>query len=128
MDVLLFRLLENTMKEREVIAWGWAGTQYVKHCWVRYSLTHEGYKKLWAQQDGKCAGCKEPLAHPFVKSLQKGLKPEVDHKHTEKLRCEAADVRGLLCRRCNDFLEKIQDNADTLQNLVDYLKRHGDWK
>lgn len=43
----------------------------------------------------------------------------------DKLPCEAQDVRGLLCRHCNDFLGKIEDNYETLNNLANYLKNHG---
>lgn len=111
------------MKDLLKVGSGWAGTRtyYCKHIWVRYKLTLEAWQIFWDGQSGKCAGCLEEFAHPLNKSMLIGLKPEVDHCHkTER-------VRGLLCRRCNDFLGKIQDDQERMQRLVDYLKRNGDW-
>lgn len=114
------------MKEKELIGWGWAPTGYLPGLWVRYKITSNVFENFWTQQEGKCAGCKVEFAHPLRKLLQLGVKCEVDHKHNkDKLPCEAQDVRGLLCRRCNDFLGKIEDNYETLNNLANYLKNHG---
>lgn len=114
------------MKEQELTCGGWAPKTYLQHIFIRYRMSDRDYRRHWDAQDGKCAGCKGSLAHPWEKNLVLGLRPEVDHEHKEPGRkgCEAADVRGLLCRRCNDFLGKIQDNMDILQSLVDYLKQH----
>lgn len=112
------------MKEVKKVADGWADRQqYLPNLFVRYrGFTWEQWQLFWSAQDGLCAGCKGHFAHPFDKrSLVLGLKPEVDHDHV------TGKIRGLLCRQCNDFLGKIQDNRKTLQNLVDYLKRNGDW-
>lgn len=122
------------MKEQEQISAGWAGKGWLPQLYIKYRISSNDFRRMWAAQDGCCAGCKIPFADPFGKVLTTGVKPEVDHKHVDESKlqplqkCEAKDVRGLLCRRCNDFLGKVQDNADRLQNLVDYLKRHGDWK
>lgn len=114
------------MVEQEEISWGWAKPQWLKNQWVTYKLTHSEWKKLWERQNGRCAGCGKELAHPLLKELRKGLKPETDHLHREGKQCETADVRGLLCHRCNSFLGKIRDNMDILQGLLLYLKQHGD--
>ena len=123
------------MKEQEQISSGWAPVGYLPKLYMTYRINSDVFHCLWKEQAGRCAGCRIAFAHPFDKAcLQTGVKPEVDHKHVDKTKlqinqqCEAKDVRGLLCRRCNDFLGKVQDNQTTLQNLVDYLKRHGDWK
>lgn len=105
------------------IAAGWAGghgSQYSKNLWINYKLTVEGFKEYWDLQGGKCAGCVEIFAHPFIRSTDLGLKPEVDHDH------KTGKVRGLLCRRCNDFLGKVKDNRDILRRLEEYLKRNGE--
>ena len=106
----------------EKIGWGWAGPQYTAHIWVRYRLTLEKFNDFWHNQEGKCAGCQTDLAHPKLKEIKTGLKPEVDHCH------KTGKVRGLLCRRCNDFLGKIQDDRAILLALQEYLKRNGDWE
>ena len=114
------------MKEQELVAWGWAGKQWLPQQFINYRLTQPLWERLWKEQDGKCAGCKGMLAHPFKKTGQIGLKPETDHLHVEGKHCEAADIRGLLCRRCNNFLGKIRDNMDLLEGLLQHLKKHGD--
>ena len=118
------------MKIQELTCGGWAPKTYLQHLWVRYRMQDKDYNNLWAKQEGRCAGCQQALAHPLTKSLEMALRPEVDHEHNEGNKdnlhgaCELRDVRGLLCRRCNDFLGKIQDNLEVLQNLLTYLQTH----
>ena len=122
--------LENVVKEKEqeLVGWGWGNPQWIANQWTRYKLNHSEWKKLWEAQEGKCAGCGKELAHPIVKTGQVGLKPQTDHLHVEGRQCEAADVRGLLCGRCNNFLGKVRDNMDILAGLLAYLRKHGDLK
>lgn len=44
----------------------------------------------------------------------------VDHCH------ETGYVRGPLCRKCNLSLGHANDSIETLQKLIEYLKRHND--
>lgn len=114
------------MQEQERVGWGWAGKQWLPQQFIKYRVTQALWENLWAGQEGRCAGCQGELAHPLRKEGRLGLKPQTDHLHKEGRQCEAADVRGLLCQRCNIFLGKIRDNQDILGNLLAYLKRHGD--
>lgn len=117
------------MKKAELVPWGWAGPNWKKNLWITYKLNHEDWQRLWNEQAGCCAGCKEAFAHPYDRQGKLGLKPETEHRHREgDTRYSEKAVRGLLCRNCNDFLGKIQDNMQTLQGLLDYLKKHGDLK
>lgn len=114
------------MAEQQMIAWGWSKDrgQYFANLWRLYRVNAEKFQRFWAIQDGKCGGCKRPLAHPIIKSFQTGFKPEADHDH--KLDIEAPNyARGILCHKCNDLLGKLQDNQETLQGLSDYLLHHG---
>jgi hypothetical protein len=114
------------MKEQPVIVWGYANkSQYLGHMWESYRLTNETWQRFWDDQNGQCAGCQQPFAHPWIRAVSFGIKPEVDHCHSQEKENNPNYVRGLLCRRCNDFLGKIRDNKETLQRLADYLKRHG---
>lgn len=116
------------MKEQQMYAWGYAvGSQWQSNMWTKYKLTTSEWRELWEKQRGRCAGCREEFAHPLERGTRQGLKAEVDHRHVEGRACETQDVRGLLCRRCNDFLGKVQDNRVLLQNLLNYLKAHGDY-
>lgn len=117
------------MKEAELVPWGWAAerkTNYWPNLFIKYRVTSTDFKGLWDRQQGKCAGCKGALAHPVMKGMEMGLRPEVDHKHIVGSHCELKDVRGLLCHRCNKFLGAVRDNQDILGNLLQYLKAHGD--
>lgn len=108
------------MAKNLIIGSGWAGKQYTANILRDYRLNRADYLKIWAEQGGRCAGCEEAFAHPFDKVLTTGTKPEVDHSH------KTGRVRGLLCRRCNDFLGKVQDNHETLARLTSYLRKHGE--
>lgn len=107
--------------DKKLVAWGWAGISYLSKMWQTYRINLEDFNKFWDNQEGKCAGCGKEFAHPKRKEMKMGYKPEVDHCH------KSGKVRGLLCRRCNDLLGKVQDNQDVMRNLVEYLKRNGDW-
>lgn len=105
--------------------WSLDRTSYLFGLVRRYRVNGNRFDAFWLAQDGKCAGCAQQLAHPFNRHFPSGLKPEVDHDHKLDID-DPSYARGLLCRRCNDLLGKIQDNRETLQRLATYLKNHGD--
>lgn len=70
----------------------------------KYGLSREGYRALFAQQEGRCAIC--------------GDRPEVlnvDHCHS------TGRVRGLLCTPCNLGIGYFRDSPSALGRAVDYL-------
>ena len=120
-------------KETDLVPWGWAAYGWMGTIWKTYKLTHEGWRKLYERQEGKCPGCGKVLAHPLEKDMTRfGLKPQVDHRHRKDaygndLQCDTEDVRGLLCAPCNRLLGVVRDNKTLMENLVAYLKQHGDY-
>ena len=85
------------------------------NAWARqlkrnYNITPDDYNRMFEEQNGVCAGCKEPNSS--------GTKFCVDHDHQTDV------VRGLLCGPCNRALGLIKDKISTLQNLSIYLN-HG---
>lgn len=77
-----------------------------------YGLSYVEYLDLIDKQKGVCAGCKKSFYTP----LDTLSIPCVDH-------CHATDkVRGILCKRCNLALGYVQDNIETMENLITYLK------
>ena len=77
------------------------------HLKTAYDLTQHEYEEMLKAQDGKCAICQTPVAHP-----------DVDHDHkTDK-------VRGLLCMTCNRGLGQFKENRQLLIAAAEYLKRH----
>lgn len=74
-----------------------------------YHLTPQEYDAMFEKQGGKCLGCGK-----YQYELKRRL--DVDHNH------QTREVRGLLCRSCNLTLGYVQDNIETLESLIKYLK------
>ncbi len=75
----------------------------------RYGVTDDDYKRLVAEQGGRCALCSaEPTALT------------IDHCH------KTGRVRGLLCNRCNTALGWLGDDADSAYRAFLYLSRTSD--
>jgi hypothetical protein len=75
-----------------------------------YGIGPEKFDSMRRSQNYGCAICKI-LESECKKSLC------VDHDH------KSGKVRGLLCNKCNLLLGKANDNIETLQSSIDYLKR-----
>lgn len=80
-----------------------------------YGMSREEYNAMLAEQDGKCAICKNEETAIF-KGRPKEL--HVDHCH------ETGKIRGLLCGCCNGGLGLFKDNVDTILAAIRYLKFH----
>ncbi len=76
-----------------------------------HGLTSGAFDKLFADQEGTCAICKEQL----VLVGKTGLHVDHDHKTLE--------VRGLLCAKCNRGLGCFEDNTSYLKSAITYLER-----
>lgn len=90
--------------------------EYEHRRWLkrRYGLTVDEFEELLAAQDGKCAICRqEETAHHAKTGNVRQL--AVDHCHT------TGKIRGLLCYRCNATLGRVDESADLLRAMVDYL-------
>lgn len=70
-----------------------------------YGIGLKDYERMYAEQDGKCAICKEPKETLCV-----------DHCHT------SLDVRGLLCHQCNQAIGLLRDDPGILENAIGYLQ------
>lgn len=83
--------------------------RYISNLMRKYELTTENFVRLLLFQGRRCYICqrtREELEQDLV----------VDHDHvTEK-------VRGLLCKSCNRMLAVWNDDVQTLQRAIDYLK------
>ena len=87
---------------------------YISRYYERtYNITLEKYLELAEQQDFKCALCgQENFA---MNTCHSGVLV-VDHNH------ETGEIRGLLCHNCNRALGLLQDNLQTVSNIIPYLK------
>ena len=47
--------------EQELVGWGWAGKQWLPQQFINYRLQQPQWEKMWAEQNGRCAGCGKTL-------------------------------------------------------------------
>jgi len=74
---------------------------------VVYGLGAGDYERLWAAQGGVCALC--------LRATGRTRRLSVDHDHL------TGQVRGLLCRPCNNVLGHARDDADFFLRCLTYL-------
>lgn len=79
----------------------------------KFGITHQDYAKLFQNQDGLCAICKQPET---ATRLGKVKSLAVDHDH------KTGRIRGLLCSDCNTGIGKLKDDPEILQSAIQYLK------
>lgn len=83
-----------------------------------YGITEADYERMHDAQGGMCAICAKPETEISNRN-GKVKRLSVDHCH------DGGHVRGLLCSRCNQTLGKAEDDADLLEAMAGYLRRHG---
>lgn len=72
-----------------------------------FGLGEGDYDRLYAFQDGRCAGCQ------WATGITRRL--AVDHNHV------TGEVRGLLCSPCNRMVGHFRDDPATFLRLAEYL-------
>lgn len=77
-----------------------------------FGMTMEDYNQMLESQGGVCSLC--------YGMNKNGKRLGVDHNH------QTGKVRGILCQNCNAAIGYAQENIQTLQNMIDYLKKHSD--
>lgn len=88
--------------------------------WYRrgFGITLAEYDKLYEEQSGVCAICREPET-TLSRTGGTVRRLAVDHDH------KTGRVRGLLCHRCNVFLERLEQDG-WLRGAQQYLARSAD--
>lgn len=95
------------------------------HMQRTYGITLEQYTSIYDAQDGKCAICGTPGKSRATemtnhrKSGDSGVLA-VDHDHA------TGEVRGLLCRGCNQGIGNLRESADLLRKAAAYLDEYRD--
>ena len=84
----------------------------------RYDLTPGEYVKMFDEQGGVCAICKQP------EKRHKRLAVDHDHSCCSELNTCGKCIRGLLCFRCNAGLGNFRDDATLLSDAVQYLESY----
>lgn len=81
----------------------------------KYGITSEEYDRLFVEQGGLCAVCRQPeTARDRLGRVRARL--SVDHNH------KTGAVRGLLCHHCNAALGHVNDDIELLRALMAYLE------
>lgn len=83
------------------------------HASSRYGITPIQYQELLTQQKHTCAICQTDLR------LLPTHDVHIDHNHT------TGNVRGILCRGCNQGLGMFHDNQVALASAIAYLNQQG---
>jgi hypothetical protein len=80
-----------------------------RHLRRTFGINSEQYNQMLETQEGKCAIC-------LTTECKSGYAFAVDHCHT------TGTIRGLLCRDCNTSIGKLNDDIETLQRAIKYLR------
>ena len=70
------------------------------------------YNRMLVEQNNQCAVCKTLQAGGNYNSFMVDRNPVT------------GDVRGLLCKNCNNALRSVADNLHTLESMIQYLQHH----
>lgn len=81
-----------------------------------YGITSVEYEKIAEDQNHNCAICNKKETKQNIFGNPKRL--AVDHCHS------TGKVRGLLCFHCNSSIGKFKEDIETLENAINYLKKH----
>jgi len=77
----------------------------------KYGISGDEYDAMLEKQGGVCAICGNVnRSDAFHRRLA------VDHDH------DTGIIRGILCSHCNNALGMVDDNIETLHNMIKYLK------
>lgn len=78
-----------------------------------YNITQTDYDNILKKQNYKCLICQSTSSNTILYQ-----RLAIDHCH------KTGKIRGLLCDKCNRGLGYFNDNLDSLQRAIDYLKRY----
>ena len=98
---------QHTLARHSTCKKCWLDEGYFRKIKRYYGVTKTQYLDMLQEQGGVCAICKN--ADKYVERLA------VDHNHV------TGQVRGLLCRRCNQALGALEDDVELLASAIDYL-------
>lgn len=85
-----------------------------------YGLTASQHERMIREQGNLCAICHQAESIVDARSMGSGktFSLAIDHDHV------TGAIRGLLCRRCNQMIGRVHDDAGILRSAADYLDFH----
>ncbi len=86
-----------------------------------FGITVEEYERMFAEQGGLCACCREPERRTVRREPNKGktMLLCVDHDHG------TGQVRELLCGACNSAVGFLKERVWVAERVIEYLKKWG---
>lgn len=87
-------------------------SNYIKEWRLKtfYGMTHDEFLTALEMQGYTCSLC----GLEFIDGTN--AKPQIDHDH------ETGEVRGIICKRCNQGLGCLGDTIEALNRAIAYLK------
>lgn len=86
---------------------------HLKHL---FGITIDDYNQMLEKQNHRCATCNKKETRIAYKTGRIRYL-SVDHCH------KTGVIRGLLCDQCNRTLGLLNDDIDTLKNMIAYLRK-----
>jgi hypothetical protein len=97
---------------------------HVKRLWSlkwrlknKFGLTVEQFFAMLEEQGNACATCRR-FIEPVASGRSRFTSACVDHDHT------TGKIRGLLCNPCNLAIGYLEEDAERLDALAAYLRKH----
>lgn len=85
---------------------------------AQFGITRDEFDTMYEDQNGECKICRK-------KCLPRGLKKDYNHKsetmHVDHCHATGA-VRGLLCGTCNTGIGMFNEDIETLNSAIEYIK------
>ncbi len=122
---------QKPLPERVLSGWTKDRQGYIKSLWAKYRVTQERYDEIFEEQQKKCPGCLEDIAHALKEDEQEGLQAFPDWDEDQPGPVGQTGVRrngftrGLLCKTCKTLLTELEWDLDRTKNLMGYLERSG---
>lgn len=106
--------MRESIKEKAKL-WQRSNPERVRITFIRhaYGLEPSDIIDLMDSQRGCCAICKETLI-----DSNGSRNYHIDHNH------EDSEVRGLLCRFCNNSLGLVKEDVEILKSMINYIIKH----
>jgi hypothetical protein len=114
-DPVIGRVTRLGWKERDPV--GYMESSNRRRLRTRFNLSVEEFEELLD---------KYSRTHCHLCNREYGVRgPIIDHDHAccPGRRSCGKCVRGIICNRCNVSLGAIEDNKDTLNNMINYLEK-----
>ena len=83
----------------------------------RYGIELDDFVAMYEDQGGKCAICFIEV-DLYAPEERKANVAHVDHCHA------TGKIRALLCHQCNVGIGAFKEDAEVLQNAIQYIKDH----